>query len=151
MRITSKGNQWEFPACPRQSTARLSCLYTDDLRAGLGSGGFALGKNAALPVRLTRDQSGRRSSALCIGAYSTNNNERAPEGPPARRMKTFRSVSRRSGRTEPAKAPVEGEQHALNIEVDVEVPPELVLLFVDEPMIVLEIVEIGEPVFGTER
>jgi hypothetical protein len=100
------------------------------------------------PVRGKLSQTG-----WCLANPSTNLKQRAgPEGP-ARcvAQKDFGSVCSRCSCSKTTKAPVEGEQHPLDIEVDVEVPPELVVVSIDEPMIVLEIVEIGETIFGTER
>src|SRR5262245_39113053 len=72
--------------------------------------------------------------------------------PLAASYKDFRSVSCccRSC-PEATKAPVEGEEHPLDIDVDVEFRPVFDVVSVEEVMIVIEIIEIGEPVFATER
>src|SRR5262245_29090453 len=79
-----------------------------------------------------------------------------PEGP-ARRVaqENFGSVSRRSRRTEPAEAPVEGEEHALDVDIDIIAVPELVDVFTTtiplEVAVVVEIVEIGEAILAADR
>src|SRR6185312_10137246 len=78
-----------------------------------------------------------------------------PKGPVCRRfvIQSTGLVSRRCGGTKPAEAPIEGKQHALDVDIHVitvaEVAP--IAAVTGEIAVVVEIVEIGEAILAADR
>jgi hypothetical protein len=100
------------------------------------------------------DGAGRSLPRKFVGASRAFPTAENANGPQEVRLPGLRypkpgSVSRRRGGTKPAEAPVQSEQHALDVEIDVVVVTELIAAaLIEEVAVVVEIVEIGEAILG---
>src|SRR6476620_6497038 len=116
-------------------TSTTVCSLSVRYPAGRSCGRSALPKNPAGVSRASQKQTDAK-------------------GPVCRRfvIQSTGLVSRRCGGTKPAEAPVEGEQHALDIDVYIVAVPEVGLANVTvEVAVVAEIVEVGEAIVAADR
>jgi hypothetical protein len=77
-----------------------------------------------------------------------------PQGTHAPRRKDFRSVSSCCRFSEVTKAPVEGEEHALDVDIDIVAAAEAVAPPITAPIkvaVIVEVVETGETIVAADR